>query len=201
MHTVPAILKSIDADMSMELALVENIQREDLNAMDRARAYRAFCDRTGYSAEDASRRLGEDRSTVANYLRLLDLAPPVAKLLESGKLSMGHARALLGQPNGEIQADLATKAVAQGMSVRAVESLVKSQRQPQNELTDQHKPTPRKANHLAHVEECLQQAAKTKVTIKPGRGVNRGKIVIDYYSLDDFDRIAAMLGYSDSDAH
>jgi ParB family chromosome partitioning protein len=201
MDTVPAILKSIDSKTSMELALVENIQREDLNAMDRARAYRAFCDRTGYSAEDASRRLGEDRSTVANYLRLLDLAEPVAKMVESGQLSMGHARALLGQPDTEIQTDLAKQALAGGLSVRAIESLVKSRRQPPREPATRLPSASTKASHLAHIEEKLQQAAKTKVVIKPGRGAHRGKIVIDYYSLDDFDRIAALLGYSDRDAH
>lgn len=200
-ETVPAILKEIDAKTSMEIALVENIQREDLNAIDRARAYRAYCDRTGYSAEDASRRLGEDRSTVANYLRLLELAEPVSKMVEAGQLSMGHARALLGATDAHAQIDLAKQAASQGLSVRAIEALVKSRKDQKPITTSQPvKPAP-KAGHLADMEEKLQQAAKTKVTIKPGRGTHRGKIIIDYYSLDDFDRIAALLGYRDTDAH
>ncbi|MCA9249624.1 MAG: ParB/RepB/Spo0J family partition protein [Phycisphaerae bacterium] len=200
-ETVPVILKAIDSKTSMELALVENIQREDLNAIDRARAYRAYCDRTGYSAEEASRRLGEDRSTVANYLRLLDLAEPVAKMVESGQLSMGHARALLGAESTDAQIDLAKQVASQGLSVRAVESLVKSHKAGKP-TSERQSPAPTsKTSHLADIQEKLQQAAKTKVTIKPGKGAHRGKIVIDYYSLDDFDRIAAMLGYTASDAH
>ncbi len=197
-ESVPAILKSIDAQTSMEFALVENIQREDLNAIDRARAYRVYCDRTGFSTDEASRRLGEDRSTIANYLRLLDLTPTVTNMVESGQLSMGHARALLGAPDEATQETCAKQAVSQGLSVRAVEALVKTAKTTRIETPA--KPSERADAHLADMEGKLQQAVQTKVQIKPGRAQHRGKIIIDYYSLDDFDRIATKLGYTEADS-
>lgn len=193
---VPAILKPVDSDASMELALVENIQREDLNAIDRARAYRAFCDRIGLTAEEASRRLGEDRSTVSNYLRLLELPDSVMTMVEAGQISMGHARALLGSPDSATQSHLAKRAISEGLSVRAIEKLVRAARPVGPGTTAAKQDVASCPGYLSELEEKLQLAAKTKVSIQPSRTAHRGKIVIEYYTLDDFDRIAAMLGYS-----
>ncbi len=198
--TVPAIVKFAETDTTMEMALVENIQREDLNAIDRARAYRAYCERTGMSAEDAGRKLGEDRSTISNYLRLLDLPDPVLELVESGRVGMGHARALLGCVDASGQMELAQQVATQGLSVRAVEKLVRGQKDRSDQESEPTHTTPKRPVYLGELEEKLQQAAKTKVKIQPGRGPHRGKIIIEYYSLDDFDRISAMLGYSEKDA-
>ncbi len=198
--TVPVIIKRIESRESMELALIENVQREDLNPIDRARAYQSLCEHANLTAQEASHRLGEDRSTIANYLRLLELPDSVRKMVETGQLSMGHARALLGSPNPEVQHNLAQQVATQGLSVRAVESLVKKARSDGGTpAIKTQMPVSRDAN-LADIEEKLQQAAKTKVTIKPGRGGKRGKIVLEYYSLDDFDRLAALLGYSEESA-
>ncbi len=180
----------------LELALIENLQREDLNAIDRAKAYRRFCTRFNLKPEDLAERLGEDRTTVVNYMRLLELGESVQQLVASDKLGMGHARCLLGLSNGAQRERLAATAAEHEWSVRALEEIVRREKtrseesQPAEKSAEARQASP----HLRDLQQRFERAVKTKVTIREGRRRGSGRIVIEYYSLDDFDRIAEMLG-------
>lgn len=191
---VPVIVRDVSDEEMLELALVENIQREDLNAIDRATAYRQYCDQFGKKADDVARRLGEDRTTVTNFIRLLELPAEVRQLIGQGLLSAGHGRCLLGVEDAEHLVLLARKIIKEGLSVRAAEGLVRRARTPnQGEPRTGRTPAGRTA-HMQDLETRFEQACGTKVKIQQGRRQGRGKIMIDYYSLDDFDRIAQRLG-------
>lgn len=190
---IPAIVRSASDEEMLELALVENIFREDLNAMQRARAYRRYCDEFGLTAEQVAGRLGEDRSTVANYLRLLELPESVQEMVEDGRLSMGHARALAGlDDRGQVER-IANLVVTNFFSVRALEELVRKAK-----TTPAHgRPpvaAPAKRPHIRDVEEQFMRALGVKVEIIEGRRKGSGRIIIRYGSLDDFDRIAERVG-------
>jgi ParB family chromosome partitioning protein len=192
---VPVVVRDASDEEMLELALIENIQREDLNAMDRARAYRAYCTRFTSKPEDLARRLGEDRTTVVNYLRLLDLPEAVQRLVAEDRLSMGHARCLLGVTTESRQMKLAEAAVEHDLSVRALEGIVRREKAEADEapVAPNAKERARKA-HLYELQERFMDAVRTKVTIHEGKRKGSGRIVIEYYSLDDFDRIASSLG-------
>ncbi len=195
MSHVPVLVREASDEQMLEWALIENIQREDLNAIDRAMAYRQFCDRFGLSAEDVARRLGEDRTTVVNYLRLLDLSTSLREMVAEGRLSMGHARCLLGAAEDARREELAAAVVANALSVRALEEIVRRERTRTGrpDATPMGKERVQPA-HLLDIQRLFEDALKTKVTIRQGRGKGTGRITIDYYSLDDFDRIANKLG-------
>jgi len=207
MATVPVIVREATDEQMLELALIENLQREELNAIDRAGAYRQFCTRFGVKPEEVADRLGEDRTTVTNYLRLLELAEPIRAMVAAGKLNMGHARCLLGVENEAHRLRLAEAAVANELSVRAVEQVVRRGKALQAGATTlalaegdallQSSGTRRgrlRSAHLRDLEQRFERAVKTKVTIHEGRRKGSGRITIEYFSLDDFDRIANMLG-------
>lgn len=192
---VPAIIRLADEREAAELSLIENVQREDLNPIDRAEAYQLYCELYEASADEVGRRLGEDRTTIVNYLRLNELPSLVKDLVREGRLGMGHARSLLGVPTEAGREKLAREAVEKALSVRAVEQAVrewKSNRRepirPPADLASTKRP------QIAHLEEQLQHAVGTKVVIREGRRKGSGKIIIEYYNLDDFDRIAERLG-------
>ena len=192
---VPVIVRKATDEQMLELALVENLQREDLNAIDRARAYRRYCTEFSLSPEAVAERIGEDRTTVVNYLRLLDLPDGIRSLVADRRISMGHARALLGVADSELQWRLAQDVQAQGLSVRALEALVRQGKDrgnaaPASDGDPQHAQSP----HIRDVERRFEEVLKTKVTIREGKRKGRGRIIIDYYSLDDFDRISSILG-------
>lgn len=191
---VPAIIRDADEAQLLELALVENLQREDLNAVDRAKAYKMFVDRFALSPEQVGNRLGEDRSTVTNYLRLLDLDPTVQDMLAGNLLSMGHARALLGIKDTQAQLAVARTVVMDDLSVREVETLVRARRGPGGKGSGAQKKGPEKRPLIRDLERQFTRALKTKVLIQETKGKNRGKIIIEYHSLDDFDRICQALG-------
>jgi len=207
MTTVPVIVREATDEQMLELALVENLQREDLNAIDRARGYRQFCTQFGLKQEEVADRLGEARATVTNYLRLLELAEPIRAMVAAGKLTMGHARCLLGVENETHRLRLAEAAVANELSVRAVEEVVRRGKALQAGATGmalaegdallRSSGTRRgrlRSAHLRDLEQRFERAVKTKVTIHEGRRKGSGRITIEYFSLDDFDRIAGMLG-------
>jgi len=205
---VPVIVRQATDEQMLELALIENLQREDLNAMDRARAYHQFCTHFGLRAEEVADRLGEDRSTVQNYLRLLDLAEPIQAMVAAGTLSMGHARCLLGEANEVHRARLAEAIVGNDLSVRAAEEIVRRSRAypavgatgmalMEGDALLKNSSTQRgrlRTAHLQDLEQRFERAVKTKVTIHEGRKRGSGRITIEYYTLDDFDRIATKLG-------
>jgi len=140
---------------------------------------------------DAAKRLGEDRSVISNYLRLLDLPAEIKKMLIEGNLSMGHARAILGVPTDDLRRKLANRALAGRLSVREVERLVRK------EMDSESKPqktAARKSPHIIDLERKLSKELGTKVTVKTRRNNERGKITIEFHSLDEFDRITEKLG-------
>jgi ParB family chromosome partitioning protein len=191
---VPVIVRNADDAQLLEIAIVENVQREDLNAIERAQAYQVYCERFGLTAEVVAGRIGEDRTTVTNYIRLLSLPEDVKEMVAGGRISMGHARCLLGIPGSGERSRLAQVAVARELSVRALEDLVKTNR------PDNAAPPPQpdirkdKSHNIKDLEERLEKAVGTKISIIEGRKKGSGRIVIEFYSLDDFDRIAEKLG-------
>ena len=195
MERIPAIVREATDEQMLELALIENIQREDLNAIDRAQAYRQFCTRFQLKPEEVAQRLGEDRTTVVNYLRLLELPEDIQGMVADGSLSMGHARCLLGVTDVALRRKLAEAAMWKELSVRALEAIVRREKERDAESPAATPEAPRlQSVHLRDLEQRFEQAVKTKVTIHEGQRKGSGRIIIEYYSLDDFDRIASALG-------
>lgn len=192
---VPVIVREASNEQMLELALIENIQREDLNAIDRARAYRRYCKTFGVKVEDVAERVGEDRSTVANYVRLLELPDEVQEMVAKGDIAMGHARCLLGIADSSRRIQLATAVVGNQLSVRALEELVRRERTRGSGEADTQGTAVRTVSpHLADMQRRFEETVRTKVVIKEGKRKGTGRIVIEYHSLDEFDRLASMLG-------
>lgn len=191
LKAIPAIIYEIESDEDMlELSIIENVQREDLNAIDTALAYRRLIDDCSLTQEDVSERVGKSRAAVANKIRLLGLPAEVQKKVRGGDLSEGHARALLGLPTRKEQADLARRAIRQGLSVREVERLVRK-------LADggggerKKKDTRDLSPRLQAILEEMQRALGTKVVLKGSE--KKGSLRIEYYSADDLTRICDRL--------
>lgn len=185
---VPAVVREVEDEALLVLALVENLQREALNPLDEAEGYRSLADRFGMTQEDIARAVGKERSTVANFLRLLRLPPSVRKLVRDGKLTMGHARALLSIEDPVRCADLARRAMKDGWSVRETErraTLGKSEKA-EKRLPPAGDPL------VSALEEALREHLSTRVLL---RGVARGKGVIEipFHSADDFERLFALI--------
>ncbi len=184
---IPAYIIEVQSDEEMlELALIENIQREHLNPMEIAVAYQRLIDECLLTQEEIGQRVGKDRTTVANFLRLLKLPAQIQDGLRKEKITMGHARALINVPSERMQVRLYEKIVDGGLSVRKVEELVRAmgKRSPKRVSSTQ----PQVASSVQSVEEKLRQALGTKVVVR-SKGDGRGEIVIEYYSLDDLDRL------------
>lgn len=194
MPVVPVSIRKATDEQMLELALVENLQRQDLNAIDRARAYQEFCHRFNLPVEELAARLAEDRSTVANYIRLLDLPQEVQAMVSKGDLSMGQARAIVAVRDPSRQLELAKTATSKQLSVRAVEELVRNQQKSDNNRAGGARSGDRTTAHVRDLERRFEEALKTRVTIKEGRRKGSGRLVIEYFSIDDFDRIAEALG-------
>jgi len=192
---VPVLIRPATDEQMVEMALVENVQRSDLNPIEKARAYRRLCDEFSLSPEEVGRRVGEDRSTVTNYLRLLDLPGEIAAMVSRGDISMGHARCLLAVDAPDRQMQLARSVAKNELSVRALEEVVRRTRTERAAAPDA--PAGRvkeKSAHVADLEGQFQRALGLKVRIEERRGKGRGRIIIDYNNLDEFDRVAAALG-------
>ncbi len=189
--SVPVCVRECTQVQIDELSLIENIQREDLNPMEVARAIKKLMDDYGYTQEEAAERIGKARPTVANLLRLMDLTDAVQKMVEDGQLSAGHARCLVTVTDSELQWDLAQKARGDKMSVRDFEKLVK------NTLNPKKKPDASKQSlELRDMVVRMQRTFGTKVSLLGND--NKGRIFIDYYTPDDLSRIESMLAYLES---
>ena len=185
LETVPVVVQEFAESRLLEVALIENIQREDLNPMEVAAAFERLAHEHGLSHEEIGHRTGKERSTVSNMLRLLRLPHPIQLLVAEQRLSMGHARALLGLPTDELICELGEKAAAQSLSVRQVEQAVqKLSRAPESKPEVE---PPMDPNVKAAIRE-LENALGTKVRIVE-KGSGKGRIEIDYFSQDDLDRI------------
>ncbi len=176
---VPAIVKDLDEAQVMEVALIENLQREDLNPIEEAAAIRFLMQQHDLTQEEVSKRLSKSRPAIANSLRLLSLPEPVQAYLRNGKLQAGHARALAGLQDPEAQAVLADKIVGEGLSVRAAESLAREQGQ---KPPRQKKEPPATDPDLAAAEASLREWLGTKVSIQGNS--QRGRIIIEYYNAE-----------------
>jgi ParB family chromosome partitioning protein len=189
--TIPALVRQASDEQLHEWALVENIHRVDLNPIERAKAYQDYLSTFSLTQAEAAERLGEGRSVVANYLRLLDLPQEIKQMLAEGQLTMGHARAILALPTDELRRKLANRAMAGRLSVREVERLVRKYLAG----TGQAKTTVRsKAPHILDLENKLASQLGTKVSIETRKNGQRGRIIIEFYSLDEFDGITERLG-------
>lgn len=193
---IPALIRQATDSQLLEWALVENIHRTNLNPIERAKAYQNYVTTFSLNQTEAAQRLGEDRSVVANFLRLLDLPEEVKVMLIENQLSMGHARAILALPTDDLRRKLANRAMAGRLSVREVERLV---RQYLSESGKQKSTPISKAPHIMDLEKKLTEQLGTKVIIEAHKNGQRGKIVIEFYSLDEFDRIAERLGFESLD--
>lgn len=191
---IPAIVRHDSTDeQQAEWALIENIQRADLNAIERAKAYRSYIDKFGFTHAQAAERLGEDRTTITNFLRLLDLNPGVQDLIARGILSAGHAKVLAGVTDSSRQDALANRAVTEGISVRKLEEWVNTP-EPVGEaettaVAGHIRTLVAKSAHVVELEQELSRKLGTRLRIFPSKKKNTGKIVIQYFSLDEFDRI------------
>jgi ParB family chromosome partitioning protein len=192
LETIPALVREVSEDERLELALVENIQRTNLNALELARAYAMMVKKFGLSHEEVAKRLSVSRPAVVNTLRLLDLPESVKELVASGKMSAGHARAILSLPSEKSRLALATEVMERGLSVRDTEA-----RAGQSEPRIVGNEGPRREQaarpaHLRPLETRLAEKLGTKVRIIEGR--RKGKILIEFYSNDDFERILEIMG-------
>lgn len=184
---VPVIVKEFDDRAMMELALIENIQREDLNPIDEAKAYQALIDKVGLTHEQLSERVGKQRTTISNALRLLGLPPEVMDMVSRGTLSGGHARALLSLENRADQLIAARYVSSKGFSVRRTEAFVK-----RKQRTATARPKSSKLAGLAEWEGKLQSHFSTQVVISPGR--KGGKVEFEFYSQEDLERLLEAWG-------
>jgi ParB family chromosome partitioning protein len=185
---VPAVVQHVSDEHLLEITLVENIQREDLNPIEVAHAFDRLSHELNLSHDDIARRTGKDRSTITNTLRLLKLPADVQNLLGEHRLSMGHARAILGLPAEDLQRQVAEKATSQGLSVRQVERLVQRmtatrEPKPPDEVAD-----PNVKAAIAELERIL--GTRVRIAGKPDK---RGRIEIEYYSAEDLDRIYSLI--------
>ncbi len=186
--TVPAIVRQVSNEQAMEITIIENLQREDLNPVEQARAYERLARDFSLTQEQMAQRTGKDRSSVANFLRLLKLPEEVLTLVESSKLSFGHAKALMGLDSPEAVLRLAKQAVQLSMSVRQVEGSVYNLMHPQPAVP---KPERLLDPNVREAEQQLQRSLGLRVQIQDKHG--KGKIVLEYKSLEDFDRVLEAL--------
>jgi ParB family transcriptional regulator, chromosome partitioning protein len=193
---VPAVVRDIDDATAAEWALIENIQREDLNPIERAEAFRRLCDGFSLTHQEIADRVGLDRSSVSNLLRLLELDSDSMEDVRGGRLSLGHARALLAVANISARRKLAAQAISHGWSVRALEQRIRAAIDPTGKSGEETSRAPSATQiHLQHLADELGRHLGTRVDIRPGRKKGAGQLIIDFYSLDEFESLLSRLGY------
>ncbi len=189
--TIPALVRQATDEEMLELALVENIHRSDLNPIERAKAYQNYVTTFSLTQAEAAKRLGEERSVIANYLRLLDLPEEIKQMLVERELTMGHARAILALPTDELRRKLANRALVGRLSVREVERLVRKYLAGSGQARTSIRAKPA---HILDLESKLSSQISARVTIETRRNGQKGRIIIEFQSLDEFDSIAERLG-------
>jgi ParB family chromosome partitioning protein len=197
LQTIPALVRETDDAAALEHALVENLHRDDLNPLEEAAAYQQLIEDFGLTHDEVAARVGRSRATVSNTLRLMQLPPAIQKSVQDRKLSMGHARALLGSPDRAFQERLAKQIVADDLSVRATEDAVREHQGqgngagPTDAVGDPGRPAAPgrklRAPGLVELEELLGDHLETRVTIS--MGASRGKVVVEFSTLEDLERI------------
>jgi ParB family chromosome partitioning protein len=187
---VPVRIVDLNDQQVLEAALIENIQRTDLNAIEKAHGFQDYLKRFSMTHEQLATRLGLDRSTITNLIRLLELPPEVQEAVRVGQISAGHARAILAAPDRDRQVALCKEVITRGLSVRATEALAKEQK-PET-VVNTPKPAPEKTAHVQSIEDELRQKLSTRVEIRV-RAKDKGQIVLNFESNDDFERILEAL--------
>jgi ParB family transcriptional regulator, chromosome partitioning protein len=190
--TIPAIVRQVSDEQAMEITIVENLQRTDLNSMEQARAYDRLSREFKMTQEQMAQRTGKDRASVANFLRLLRLPLDVQGKVEAGELSFGHARALLPLEDPESITKAAQKVLALSMSVRQTESYVQGLLNPEKKTNSEQKVKEPLDPNVREARDLLQRALGLKVSIEDKNG--RGRVIIEYSRLEDFDTLLDMLG-------
>ncbi|MEG6565633.1 ParB/RepB/Spo0J family partition protein [Thermoanaerobacterium saccharolyticum] len=182
---IPAIVKDFDDQKVMEIALIENLQREDLNPIDEAKAYKSLMEQFNLTQEEISKRVGKSRSSIANSIRLLNLDDEVQNMLMEGKITTGHAKVILALQDAEKQNMIAKKIVDKNLNVRETENLIK-------EVTSPKKKKRKESDaYIKEIEDNFCRFFGTKVKIIHGK--NRGKILIEYYSEEDLSRLTELI--------
>jgi ParB family chromosome partitioning protein len=189
LQTIPALVRTTDDASTLEQALVENVHRADLNPLEEAAAYQQLIEDFKLTHEQVAARVGRNRVTITNTLRLLQLPPAIQKFIQDDVLKEGHARALLGTPDRAFQEQLARRAVTEGLSVRAVEDAVRAHTKPEETGRAKRAPTPSQLRPpgLLELEELLGDYLETRVKITIGG--KHGKLTIDFADLEDLERI------------
>jgi ParB family chromosome partitioning protein len=190
--TIPAVIRQVSNEQAMEMTIIENLQREDLNPMEQARAFERLGREFNLTQEQIAKRTGKDRTSIANYLRLLKLPPEVQAAVEQGALTIGHAKALMMLEDPATITSVGNNVAEQGMSVRETEQLVHSYLQPFERPSRKPKPQREVDPNVREAERELERALGCKVRIQDHGA--KGSITIDYASLEDFDRILEVIG-------
>ena len=190
--TIPAIVREVSNVQAMEMTIVENLQRADLNPMEQAQAYHRLSRDFHMTQEQMAERTGKDRASVANFLRLLKLPESVQQLVATGDLSFGHARALLALDSPEAIAAAAQKVLALNLSVRATENYIQGLINPDFKAKPAATPAPAQDPNVREAQDMLRRTLGLKVTIDDKKG--RGKVIIEYSGVEDFDAILTALG-------
>lgn len=188
LEEVPAVILGVTDERALQLSIVENLQRENLNPVEIARSCRTLIDAFGLTQEQVAKQLGVSRSALANTLRLLSLPEKIIILIEEDVISEGHGRALLGLKTAAAQIELAKKIVKRGLTVRQVEKIVRMAKEEKAKENTEDNKDP----NVVEMENILREKWGTKVTIKTSK--KGGQLVIDFYSNDDFNRLLDMLG-------
>lgn len=190
LRKIPAAIREVSDDRLLELALIENIQRQELNPIEEAAAYRKLIDTLGLTQEEVAERVGKDRTVITTSMRLLKLTDDIRRMIEDGKLTAGHGRALLTVDDPKFQAALAKRAIEESWSVRELERAAKRQ----SPVTVVNKQVTRSTDpNVKAAETKLMRSLSTGVKILPAKKGSGGKIEIEYYGTDDLDRIFQLL--------
>jgi ParB family chromosome partitioning protein len=188
---IPALLRDVDSATQAQMALIENIQRSDLNPIERAQGYSTLIDQLGLTQVELAGRLGEDRSSIANHLRLLELTPAVQSMVRDGRLTLGHAKLIASVADILEQERLANLVISQGLSVRNLERIIQGAGPtPPPARTPDHAPSP----HIQDLEKSISRQLGLRVQLRSGAKKGRGKIIIHYGNLDQFDDLLERLG-------
>ena len=191
--TIPAVVRQLSNEQAMEITIIENLQREDLNPVEQARAFERLSREFNMTQEQIATRTGKDRASIANFIRLLKLPDPVQKAMEEGSLSLGHGKVLLSLAGFPEHLERAAREIIEKqLSVRQTEELVSRLLNPQSEEQKQEKPVRVLDPNVREAQRSLEGALGVKVEIVDRKG--RGKIILKYGSLEDFDRIVEALG-------
>jgi ParB family chromosome partitioning protein len=191
MKTIPAFVREATDAQMLEWALVENIHRADLNPIERAKAYQSYINHFGLNQTEAAKRLGEERSVVTNHLRIFDLPAEVRQMLADGRISMGHAKAIMALSDNDLKRKIANRVLAGRLSVRELEKLVRVYIDgPVEDKARRHV----KAPHIMELEGVLSTQLGSRVKIETQKKGQKGKMIIEFRSLEEFDRVLERLG-------